>query len=73
MAKSRTKRKRRQRGPARPRARGGVMRNMRSGFKGVAGAVTGDSQGGGGGSKWTGTIVTVLLLAAIGGLIASQL
>ncbi len=49
------------------------MRNMRSGFKGVAGAVTGDSQGGGGGSKWTGTIVTVLLLAAIGGLIASQL
>lgn len=47
------------------------MRNMRSGFKGVAGAVTGDSQGGG--SSWTGTIVTVLLLAAIGGLIASQL
>lgn len=47
------------------------MRNMRSGFKGVAGAVTGEGQGGG--SKWTGTIVTVLLLAAIGGLIASQL
>jgi hypothetical protein len=66
-----SKRKRRRRGGQAGRKRGGMLLGMRSGFKGIAGSVTGQQTSGK--YKWFGRILTVLLLAAAVGLVVSRL
>lgn len=70
MGKSKRKRRRRGGQGGRPKG-GGVLRGMRSGFKGithsVAGQETSDKY------KWWGRIITVLLLAAAAGLLVSRM
>jgi hypothetical protein len=66
-----SKRKRRRRGGQVGRKRGGMLLGMRSGFKGIADSVTGQETSGR--YKWFGRIITVLLLAAAVGFLASRL
>jgi hypothetical protein len=66
-----SKRKRRRRGGQAGRKRGGMLLGMRSGFKGIAGSVTGQDTSDK--YKWFGRILTVLLLAAAVGLVVSRL
>lgn len=70
MSKGKTRRKRSRRGRPVARKRGGVMLGMRSGFKGVAGAVSGDD--GTDKQKWLGRVITLLLLAAALGLLIQR-
>lgn len=69
MGKS--KRKRGRRGGQAGRKRGGMLMGMRTGFKGMADSVTGKETTGK--YKWFGRILTVLLLAAAVGFVASRL
>lgn len=70
MGKRQSSRKRRRGRPA-SRKRGGMMLGMRTGFKGVAGAVTGEDRGGK--SRWLGHVITVLLIAAAAALLMQYL
>lgn len=70
MGKSKSSRKRRRGRPA-SRKRGGMMLGMRTGFKGVADAVTGEDRGRK--SRWLGRVVTVLLVAAAAALLLQYL
>lgn len=69
MSKTKTRRRRGGRSAERKRS-GGLMMGMRSGFKGVAQAVAGEESKGS--SKWLGTVITLLLLAAAVGLLLSR-
>lgn len=71
MGKSKTRRKRDRRGQPHGRKRGGLMLGMRSGFKDMAGAVSGEPTSAK--QRWLGRIITVLLLAAAIGLLAQNL
>ena len=71
MGKSKTRRKRDRRGRPQGRKRGGLMLGMRSGFKDMAGAVSGEATTGK--QRWLGRIITVLLLAAAIGLLVQNL
>ncbi|HWN69569.1 MAG TPA: hypothetical protein VNM90_18130 [Haliangium sp.] len=66
MSKTKTRRRRGDRAASRKRG-GGLMLGMRSGFKGMAQAVAGEETRGS--SRWTGRIITLLLLAAAVGLL----
>lgn len=70
MSKSRRKRRRDRRSSG--RKRGGLLLGMRSGFKGVAGAMTGEEQTSSK-YKWLGRAITLLLIAAAIGLLAQRL
>lgn len=72
MGKNKAKRKkRRRRGGSAGRKKGGVMLGMRSGFKGIAHSVAGNEPTGK--YKWWGRIITVLLLAAAVGFLATNM
>ncbi|WP_428268503.1 hypothetical protein [Haliangium sp.] len=70
MGKAKSKRRRRRAAPE-SKKRGGVMMGMRTGFKGVAGAVAGEERSSK--YKWAGRIITVLLIAAAVGLLLQRL
>jgi len=63
MGKDRSKRRSKRRSP--PPRRSGVMQGMRSGFKNVAGTVTGDSADKASGSPWWGWIIALIMAAAV--------
>jgi hypothetical protein len=71
MSKSKNGRKRSRRSGPPGRRRGGLMLGMRSGFKGIAGAVASEDRGGK--HRWLGHIITLLLVAAAIGLLAYRL
>ena len=70
MAKD--KRKRRRGGRSSGRSRGGLLSGMRSGFKGIASTVTG-AETAKRKSPWLSWVITLLLVAAAVGLLASRL
>lgn len=70
MGKTKTRRRRGNRAGDGKRG-GGLMLGMRSGFKGVAQAVSGEEDRPS--SRWTGRIVMLLLVAAAVGLLLSRL
>lgn len=70
MSKAKSQRKRRRRGGATGRKKGGLMLGMRSGFKNIASSVTGQETTGK--SRWIGNVITVLLILAAIGLILSR-
>jgi hypothetical protein len=74
MSKTKTRRRRGNRAPDRKRG-SGLMLGMRSGFKGVARAVSGEEarSSSRSSSRWTGRIVMLLLVAAAVGLLLSRL
>ena len=72
MSNGKSRRKRRQGRRSSGRKRGGLLLGMRSGFKGVAGAMTGEEQARGK-YKWLGRAITLLLVAAAIGLLAQRL
>ena len=54
------------------RSRGGLMLGMRSGFKGIADSVSGQETAASQKYKWWGRIITVLLLLAAVGFLATK-
>jgi hypothetical protein len=70
MSNTKTRRRRGDRSAGRKRS-GGLMLGMRSGFKGMAQAMSGEETKSS--SKWVGRIITLLLLAAAVGLLLSRL
>lgn len=71
MGKSKRKRRRRG-GRSSKSGKSGVLLGMRSGFKNVAGAVTGTAEPKKGKSSWFGTAVLVLLVVAAAAFLFSR-